>query len=164
LVEVDGVSGTIRAIGMRGSIIRHGNGIDTIIPNSTLLENKLTNWTLSDTLHRHSIKLGVEYGSSTREVAKTLLAVADEHGLVLKSPQPEVRFETFGDKSLNFALLYWFDIKNASRDSLASDLHFMIEKAFAEAGIAIASPQNQVVIQSERPLRVELSRPPPPAI
>lgn len=159
-VEVDGVTGTIRAIGMRSSVIQHGNGIDSIIPNSTLLENKLTNWTLSDTLHRHSIKVGVEYGSPTREVAKVLLAVADEHGLVLKQPEPEVRFESFGEKALNFALLYWFDIRKASRDSLASDLHFMIEKTFAEAKIQIASPQNEVTLDSVRPLRVELSRPP----
>lgn len=160
LVEVDGVTGTIRTIGMRSSVIHHGNGIDSIIPNSTLLENKLTNWTLSDTLHRHTIKVGVAYGSSTREVAKTLLAVADEHGLVLKQPAPEVRFESFGEKALNFALLYWFDIRKASRDALASDLHFMIEKAFAEAGLRIAGAQNEVTLDSARPLRVEISRRP----
>ena len=158
LVEVDGVTGTIRSIGMRGSVIQHGNGVDSIIPNSTLLENRLTNWTLSDSLHRHTIKVGVEYGSSTREVAKALLAVAAEHGLVLKQPAPEVRFESFGDKSLNFALLYWFDIRKATRDTLASDLHFMIEKTFAEANIRIASPQNEVTLISAPPLRVELSR------
>ena len=159
-VEVDGITGTIRTIGMRSSVIQHGNGIDSIIPNSTLLENKLTNWTLSDTLHRHSIKVGVEFGSSTREVASTLLAVAGEHGLVLKQPAPEVRFESFGDKSLNFALLYWFDIRQASRDALASDLHFMIEKTLAEAEIRVAGVQNGVILDSARPLRVELSRPP----
>jgi small-conductance mechanosensitive channel len=89
-----------------------------------------------------------------------LLAVADEHGLVLKQPEPEVRFESFGEKALNFALLYWFDIRKASRDSLASDLHFMIEKTFAEADLRIAGAQNEVTLGSARPLRVEISRPP----
>ena len=82
--------------------------------------------------------LGAEEVSPTRDVAKALLAVADEHGLVLKQPPPEVRFEKFCEKSLAFALHYWFDLKHASRDSLASDLRFMIEKALAEANIRIA--------------------------
>lgn len=159
-VEADGVAGTIRSIGMRASVIQHGNGIDTVIPNSNLLENKVTNWTLSDSLLRHSVKVGVEYGSPTREVAKTLLAVASEHGLVLDHPAPEVRFENFGEKSLDFSLLFWFDNRRTSRDELASDLRFMIEKAFAESDIHIASPQNDVRFDRETPLRVEVARPP----
>jgi potassium-dependent mechanosensitive channel len=157
-VEVDGVAGTIRSIGMRASVIQHGNGIDTVIPNSNLLENKVTNWTLSDSLLRHSVKVGVEYGSATRDVAKTLLAVASDHGLVLDHPASEVRFENFGEKSLEFSLLFWFDNRKTSRDALASDLRFMIEKAFAESAIRISSPQDDVRFDPGTPLRVELSR------
>ena len=158
-VEVDGVTGTIRSIGMRASIIKQRNGIDTIIPNSTLLENQVTNWTLGDTLLRHSLTLGVDYSSPTRDVSQTLLAVADEHGLVLKNPAPEVRFEDFGDKALVFRLLFWFDTRKTSRDTLASDLRHMIEKAFSESNITIAGQQNDIRLDSDRPLRVELSRP-----
>ena len=126
--EVHGVAGTIRANGMRASVIQHDNGIDKVTPNSNLPENKVTNWTLSDSLLRHSVKLGVEYGSPPRQVAKTLLAVASEHGLVLDYPTPKVRFENFGEKQLDFPLLFWFDNRKTSRDALASDLRFMIEK------------------------------------
>ena len=157
-VEIEGVTGTIRSIGMRASIIKHGNGIDTIIPNSTLLENQVTNWTLGDTLLRHSLTVGFDYGTPTREVSRALLAVADEHGLVLKDPEPEVRFEDFGDKALVFRLLFWFDTRKTSRDVLASDLRFMIEKAFAESDIRIAIPQNDVRFDRETPLRVEVAR------
>ena len=157
-VEVDGVAGTIRMIGMRASVIQHGNGIDTVIPNSNLLENKVTNWTLSDSLLRHSVKIGVEYGAPTRDVARTLLAVASEHGLVLDHPAPEVRFENFGEKSLDFSLFFWFDNRKTTRDTLASDLRFMIEKAFAESDIRIASPQNDIRFDRETPLRVEVAR------
>jgi small-conductance mechanosensitive channel len=161
-VEIEGVTGSIRSIGMRASIIKQGNGIDTIIPNSNLLENKVTNWTLSDSLIRHSVSIGVAYGASTRDAAKTLLAVASEHGLVLDHPEPEVRFESFGEKSLGFTLLFWLDTRKTSRDTLASDLRFMIEKAFAESNIPIASPENDLSFDRETSLRIELSRPPKP--
>ena len=147
-VEVDGVLGKIRSIGLRASVIDHGNGIDTLIPNSNLLENEVTNWTFTNSLLRHSVLIAVDHGSPTREVAHCLLAVAAEHGLVLDSPEPEVRFEDIGEKALLFRLLYWFDLKRVSRDSLASDLRFMISKSLAEAGITLAG---------DTPLRVELS-------
>lgn len=147
-VEIEGVTGNIRSIGMRASVIKHGNGIDTLIPNSTLLENKVTNWNLSDSLLRHSITVGVDYGSHTREVSRALLAAADEHGLVLKNPPPEIRFEDFADKALIFRLLFWFDTTKTNRDTLASDLRFVIDKAFAEAGIQF---------HPDVPMRVELS-------
>jgi small-conductance mechanosensitive channel len=149
-VEVDGVTGKIRSIGLRASVIDHGNGIDTLIPNSNLLENQVTNWTFTTTLLRHSVLIAVDHGSPTREVAHRLLAVAAEHGLVLDSPEPEVRFEEMSDKALHFRLLYWFDLKRVSRDALASDLRFMISKSLAEGDIILAGVN---------PLRVELSPP-----
>lgn len=149
-VEVDGVLGKIRSIGLRASVIDHGNGIDTLIPNSNLLENQVTNWTFTNSLLRHSVLIAVDHASPTREVAHRLLAVAADHGLVLDSPEPEVRFEEMSEKALAFRLFYWFDLKRVARDTLASDLRFMIAKSLAEAGITLAGVN---------PLRVELAPP-----
>jgi small-conductance mechanosensitive channel len=142
-VQIDSVTGRIRSIGMRASIITHGNGIDTIIPNSNLLENQVTNWTLSDSLLRHSVTVGVDYASPTREVSHALLAVAQEHGLVLKNPAPEVCFEDFGEKALVFRLLFWFDTSKVSADTISSDLRYMIGNAFADAGLIISCPHHR---------------------
>ncbi len=156
-VEIEGITGNIRSIGLRASIIKHGNGIDTLIPNSTLLENKVTNWNLTDSLLRHSITVGVDYATPTREVSRALLAVAADHGLIFKDPEPEVRFEDFGDKALVFRLLFWFDTTKTNRDTLASDLRFMIDKAFQEAEIVIASPRSEIQFDPRSALRVELA-------
>ena len=108
---------------------------------------------------RGRIEVGVAYGSPTREVSHALLAVADAHGLVLKDPAPTVQFSAFGDNALQFSLLYWFDASRTGREPLASDLRFMIDKAFAEAGLVIAFPQHDIHFDDTKPLRVELSRP-----
>ncbi|MCX6877325.1 MAG: mechanosensitive ion channel [Verrucomicrobia bacterium] len=128
VVEVDGITGRIKSIGLRASIVRHFDGIDSIIPNSALLENRVANWTFADSLLRHSITIGVAYGSPTRDVAHTLLAVAAAHGLVVDDPAPAVHFENIGDNTLLFRLMFWFDSAKTQRDPLASDLLFMIEK------------------------------------
>ena len=86
--------------------------------------------------------------------------MANEHGLVLDDPEPEVRFEDFGDNALIFRLLFWLDTTKAQRDPLASNLRFMVDNAFADAGIVIAFPQRDVHFDADKPVRIELSRSP----
>ena len=92
------------------------------------------------------------------EAHDALLAVADAHGLVLKQPPASVQFEEFGDNTLNFRLLYWFDASKTRPDPLASDLRFMIDKAFREQGIVVAFPQRDIHFDDSKPLRIEVSR------
>jgi potassium efflux system protein len=160
LVEVDNILGTIRHIGLRASVIHHFDGTDTLVPNSSLLESRVSNWTYGDTAMRGRVEVGVAYGSPTREVSSTLLAAADAHGLVLKDPAPSVQFSAFGDSALQFSLLFWFDARRTGREPLASDLRFMIDKSFAEAGTVIAFPQHDIHFDNSKPLRVELLRTP----
>jgi potassium efflux system protein len=68
-------------------------------------------------------------------------------------------FEDFGNDSLIFALYVWFEFQpNASLLVVLSDLRFMIERQFREAGIEIAFPQRDVHLDTTGPLRVELVR------
>jgi small-conductance mechanosensitive channel len=152
LIEVDNVTGKIQRIGLRTSVIEHFDGIETLVPNSVLLESLVDNWTFGKTALRGSVSVGVAYGSSTRETSRALLATALEHGQVLDRPEPEVRFDDFGDSSMEFRLLYWVDASKTQRDRLASDLRFMIEKALNEAGITISFPQRDIHIDSSEPL------------
>ena len=128
----------------------------------SLLENQLTNWTYSNSIIRHSVTIGVAYGSNSREVTRLLMEVADGHGLVLKDPAPEVCFDNFGSNALVFTLFFWMDSKNSGRLQLASDLRYMIDKAFVEACVVIAFPQRDIHFCGDKPLRVELSRGPAP--
>lgn len=159
MVEAGGVKGTIRRIGIRSSFIQHGDGIETLIPNSTLLENQVTNWTLSNSHIQATIQIDVEYGASTREVAKLLLGVADEHGLVLKNPAPEVRLTDLGKQSIEFSLLYWFDLRASPVERLKSDLRFMIEKSLTESGIHLLGMSKSYRLETTEPLKVELTQP-----
>lgn len=159
LVEVEDIIGHIQRIGMRASVIQHFDGTDTLMPNSSLLENRVSNWTLDKfTSMRGEIEVGVAYGSSTRDVSRVLLSVADSHGLVLKNPEPTVQFTEFGDNTLNFSLMFWFDATHTRIESISSDLRFMVDRSFAEAGIVIAFPQRDIHFDDSKPLRIELSR------
>ena len=164
VLDVGGSRGVVVSIGIRSSVIRLFDGTETLIPNSALLENNLTNWTYTDRKVRFSISVGVAYGSDTRRVAQVLAEEAERHGLVQKEPAPQVLFKDFGDSAMVFELRYWVDVIKNDSVQIGSDLRHMVAGAFAQNGIALAFPQRDVHLDTARPLRVRLERAAPPGV
>jgi small-conductance mechanosensitive channel len=157
LVQIGETVGTVTNISIRSSTIRTGDGIETLVPNSALVESNVTNWTHTSSEVRRSVKIRVAYGSNTRKVSDALLAQAERHGQVLEAPPPRVIFEDFGADALVFVLEYWIDYaKGADGGQIASDLRYMIEKALSDAGIAVPYPQRDVHLDAAGPLKVEV--------
>ncbi len=157
VVEVGGIRGRVIDIGVRSSQILDGNGIETLIPNSTFIEQNVTNWTLTSKSVRIVVNVGIAYGSPIKEVNRLLLDVAGRHGLVLKEPAAVVLLEDFGSDALLFGLYVWVEINpEVSWKTIASDLRFMISKTLNEHGIEIAFPHRDVHLASSRPLEVRV--------
>lgn len=158
MIDVDGIIGRVIEVNARSSVLRGPDDVETVIPNSVFLENRFTNWTLSDSKIRRAIRVGVAYGSSPKRVIEALTEEAGRHGLVSKSPEPTVVFEDFGDNALVFCLYYWFDLHCGANALVTdSDLRIMIEKRLSEMKIGIPFPQRDVHLYQEKPIRVEWS-------
>jgi small-conductance mechanosensitive channel len=157
IVDVDGVTGTVTEVNLRSSTLLGFDGVEAIVPNSNLLENKVTNWTHTDNRVRRVVKVGVAYGSPVRRVAELLLDCMQRHGQVLKDPEPRVLFDDFGDSALVFAMYFWLEMRPGVNSAVVmSDLRFMVHKALEEAGIAMPFPQRDVHLDAAGPLQVEL--------
>ncbi len=156
VLDVGGQRGSVTSVGLRASILELWDGTETLIPNSTLLENNLTNWTYSNRKVRFAVTVGVAYGSDPRRVIQLLGEVAERHGLVQTEPKPQVLFTEFADSTLNFELRFWLDVSKANAAQVSSDLRLMIAGSFAEAGITIAFPQRDIHLQIARPLPVQV--------
>ena len=162
IIELGATRGRVNSIGIRSSVIRSADGIETIVPNSALLENNVTNWTYSSPHVRFAIRVGVAYGTNTRDVGKLLLSAADEHGKILKDPEPVVHFEDFGENALIFSLNYWLEVRpEIDTRVIASDLRHMIDQRFGEAGIVLAFPQRDIRVDTSKPLQIEVLGAPP---
>jgi small-conductance mechanosensitive channel len=77
---------------------------------------------------------------------EVLMEEGTSHEKVLSRPAPRVRFRQFADSSLNFDLLCWIE-RPADRGLVSHEINCGIYKAFAEAGIAIPFPQQDVYIK-----------------
>lgn len=164
-VQIEDFTGVVRAIGARSTRVITGENVEVVVPNSTLLQTNVRNWTLTTDEVRADIAIGVAYGSPVEQVRDLLLQAASEHEKVMKDPPVEVSFEDFGDNALVFRLYFWLRMsKPVTRRRTQSDLRFAIDRLFREAGITIAFPQRDLHIDTLRPMEVRLLRdtPPPP--
>jgi small-conductance mechanosensitive channel len=86
-----------------------------------------------------------------------LKRAADEHGLVLKKPEPSVSFTDIGSNALGFQLSFSIDIKMlGERGKIESDLRFMIDEYFRTAGLAFATPRRDLQFDATRPLEIRV--------
>lgn len=160
-VEVGNLRGTVVDMSVRAAVIRDVNGIETLVPNSTFLEQNVTNWTYSSSLIRQSVKVGVAYGSDVRTVAKLLADEVGRHGQICPEPQCEILLEDFGADALMFGVYYWIDVAAGTIGrQVASDLRFMIEATLRKHEIVIAFPQRDVHVDIAQPLQVHIQPPP----
>jgi len=149
-------AGTVTSIDLRSTTIVDVDGIETLVPNSTFIEQNVTNWTYTSSRVRFAIRVGVAYDSSVRQVTDVLRETAARHGHVLKDPAPEVLFVEFGASALDFTLHYWLDLAHSTGRVVASDLRSMILAAFDAAGIVIAFPQRDVHLDASQPIAVRV--------
>ena len=157
IVEMEGQFGRVKSIGLRSSSIRRFDGVEVLVPNSQFLEQKVTNWTLSDQKVRYEIAVGAAYGSPTRETSGRILGVIREDERVLTSPEPVVLFESFGDNALMFRAFFWLAL-GVERDNrvVCSDLRHRIAEVLDEAGIVVAFPQRDVHLDTKVPIEVKV--------
>jgi potassium efflux system protein len=147
VVTINDISGTVTRIRMRATTIRDWDRKELIIPNKSFVTDRIINWTLSDTVLRLRIPVGIAYGSDTTCARDEMLQVARAHPHVLRDPEPQAWFDNFGDSTLNFELRVFI----GSTDHLLlvrHDLLSGVDQAFRKAGIEIAFPQRDLHIRS----------------
>jgi small-conductance mechanosensitive channel len=158
ILDVDGIVGTVIEVNTRSSVIRGADDVETMIPNSLFLENRVTNWTLSNRKVRRSLRVGAAYGTSPQAVMEILTDCAGRHGLICKSPAPFGVFEDFGDNALVFVLYFWVELNaNTNAMIVTSDLRLMIEKRFTEAAIGVPYPQRDMHLTTDKPIEVRIA-------
>ena len=155
LVTVDNVTGRVTKIRIRATTILNWDRQELLVPNKTFITGQLINWTLSDTVNRVIITVGVAYGSDTRKAMALMEEAAAEDPKVLADPPPRVSFEGFGDNSLTLLLrAYLGDVD--TRLATITDLHQAINDKMEAAGIEISFPQRDVHLDTSRPLELVL--------
>lgn len=143
VLDIGGLVGTVKEIGLRTSLIETRDNITVVVPNSKLVTDNVINWSHFEEKVRFKISVGVAYGSDTKLVKKLLLDIAANHPSVNEIPSPFVRFVEFGSSSLDFEL-HFFSRNFITIEDIKSDIRFEIDKAFRDNEVEIPFPQRVV--------------------
>ncbi len=163
-IELDtGLTGTVKSINVRSTLINTNDNIDIVVPNSEFVTTRLTNWTLGERILRVRIPFGVAYGSDKELVRKAAMEAAAEVPYTLthmKGREPDIWLVEYGDNSLNFLLLVWVNRQGARRPTRTRAAYlWALETKLREYGIEIPFPQRDLHLRSGWPGKPEISEP-----
>ncbi len=152
-VEIEGgITGEVREINIRSTLITTNDNIDILVPNSEFVNNRVTNWTLREAIRRVRIPFGVAYGTDKELVRTAALEAAASlpHQLTgARASEAQVWLVGFGDSSLDFELVVWLNPDAVKRPAkVAADYNWAIETALKKYGIEIPFPQRDLHIRS----------------
>ena len=146
-ITIGNLSGTVSKIRIRATTITDFDRKDIIVPNKTFITGQLINWSLTDTITRVTLKLGVDYGSDLDLVKHLLLKAAQENPRVLKDPEPHVYFLNFGASTLDHELrMHVRDL--GDRNPVVDEVNRFINREFKNHNINISFQQMEVYLKN----------------
>lgn len=159
MVRVDGFEGQVAHIRTRYTVIRAGNGRESIVPNEILVTQRVENLSMTDSRVWVSTSVSVGYDSDVDLVMGLLRDAALACKDVLREPGPKVTFTAFGADGLEFTVGFWIDQLETAQASLRSEVNLAILRALRANDIDIPFPQ-RVVHMAADSAAVSASAPP----
>ena len=146
VLEVEGQTVRVSRMGLRATVARTLDEEDLIIPNSILVQNTITNFTLRDPIYRLRATVGVAYESDVRQVMEVLRDATLSFPGRVNDYEPRVLLTEFADSAVVFEVSIWVTDAWRAR-TIRSDLNQAIWWALKGANITIPFPQRDVHIR-----------------
>jgi potassium efflux system protein len=140
IIEVDGVSGTMKEIGIRSSKIATADGSEVIVPNGDLISHHVINWTLSNTNRQANLIINTAYGVNIDAVKALLKGVLSGRDDIMATPGPAVFVNSVTPSVVEFKVFFWAaDITKVSelKSNVLADIYTKLQ----EEQIAMPAPQ-----------------------
>ncbi len=140
-VKISGVTGDVVEMRLQVTHLRTIKNEEVIIPNSTILNNEVVNYTsLARTrgLILHTT-VGIGYETPWRQVEAMLLLAADRTAEIKREPAPFVRQLALGDFAVTYEINVYCDNAQAM-SRIYTALHEHILDVFNEHGVQIMTP------------------------
>ena len=160
VVTIGNLSGTVSRIRIRATTITDFDRKEIIVPNKVFVTDQLVNWSLTDTVTRVIVRIGVAYDTDMDVARDLMMKTMQDNPRVMRDPAPVVLFlgisaNTF-DNELRFYVRELAD-RNPSIDEVLRSLVMVfrdnnIDMAFNQLDVFIKNNQGQEqLVQSQNP-------------
>lgn len=140
IIETNGFTGTVQEINLRSTHLRTFQGQIVVIPNKSVLENPLTNFTARKS-RRIDLACGVAYGDDLEKARDVAIRAVESLPMRDGDRDVELFYDNFGGSSIDFKVRFWIDFSRQTDFLHAqSEAIMRLKTAFDEAGITIPFP------------------------
>jgi small-conductance mechanosensitive channel len=143
-VTVDKYYGQVTQINTRYTIVRSGDGIETVVPNEMLVSGLVRNYSLTDSSLRLATQITVSYQSDIEEVLQLLQNAASKVERVAADPAPQALLLKFGADGLEVEVGFWISDPENGRSNVLSEVNRVIWKTLQEHRIEVPFPQRDI--------------------
>ena len=136
--------GWVQALRGRYVVVRDRDGVETLVPNQSLITNPVINWSYSDRKVRLKLPVRISYRDDPERALEVLMSAVQGHPRILREPAPVSRLMQFSDHGMDLELRFWIADPEAGVNNVRSDVNRMIWRLFRDAHITIPVAQREV--------------------
>jgi small conductance mechanosensitive channel len=107
LIQIVNIKGHVIQMSLRSTIIKTPDGKDVFIPNATILNNALENFTI-DHLMRDEFFVNINFDKNAEKAIQIIEEVLNENKFILKIPAHSVNFDRVEKNILFIKITYWY--------------------------------------------------------
>lgn len=139
--------GDVVSIGLRSTRIRTLDNRLVIVPNSSISNNQVVNYTFPDPRYRIQTEIGVAYGTDLRQVRQVITAALQGVEGVIPDMPVDILFMEFGDSAMILRVRWWIESYIDARRS-TDRVNETVYQALEQAGIELPNPMMTVELKN----------------
>jgi len=140
LVQTGGQMGVVQRIDLRTTELRNLQGIQVIIPNKDIFQNKIINYTRSG-IRRVDLELGISFAEDLQRVAQVTINAVKDVPDVLLEKGVDLFYQGVQESRIGFEVRFWITShSNRHFHTVRSNAIMAIKSAYNREGITIPFP------------------------
>ncbi len=136
--------GWVQELRGRYVVVRDRDGVETLVPNQSLINNQVINWSYSDRKVRLKLPVRVSYLDDPELALAVLLKSTSCNKRILQDPPAVSRLMGFADHGMELELRFWIADPENGVNNVRSDVNRAIWRLFKEHRITIPVAQREV--------------------
>jgi len=143
-IKVDTFEGRITDITTRYTVVRAGNGRESLVPNEMLITQRVENCSFADPKVALTTIVQVAYGTDIDRLSPLLLTAVHAVPRVLADPPSAVQLSNFAADGLELTIAFWIGDMENGQGNVRSDVNLALLRCLNEQGVEIPFPQRVV--------------------
>jgi small-conductance mechanosensitive channel len=136
--------GWVQELRGRYVVVRDRDGVESLVPNQSLITTPVINWSYSDQRVRLRLPVMISYDDDPEVALDLLLRATDGHPRILRDPAPVSRLISFENYGMKLEARFWIRDPMNGVNNVRSDVNRRIWRLFKDHGIKIPVAQQEV--------------------